>query len=101
MSHIREVVVVQLVERSLPIPEVCGLNPVTGKIYLEHLCTCLLSTVLKRQKINKKRPEMAHFKKKSNIKKSLIYLVKLYYFHPMKTLYLQSNGLLLVAVLAF
>ena len=44
---------------------------------------------------------MAYFKKKSNIKKSLIYLVKLYYFHPMKTLYLQSNGLLLVAVLAF
>ena len=29
----REVVVAQLVERSLPIPEVRGLNPVIGKIY--------------------------------------------------------------------
>ena len=35
------VVVVKLVERSLPIPEVRGLNPVIGKIYIEHL----LSTV--------------------------------------------------------
>ena len=29
----REVVVAQLVERSLSIPEVCGLTPVIGKIY--------------------------------------------------------------------
>ena len=29
-----EVVVAQLVERSLPTPEVRGLNPVIGKIYL-------------------------------------------------------------------
>ena len=46
----REVVVAQLVERSLPIPEVRGSNPVIGKSSM-----CFLSTVLKRQ--NKfKRP---------------------------------------------
>ena len=39
-------VVAQLVERSLPLPEVCGLDPVIGKINIEHLFTCFLSTVL-------------------------------------------------------
>ena len=38
-------VVAQLVERLLPSPEVRGLNPFIGKIYIERL----LSTVLKRQ----------------------------------------------------
>ena len=38
------VVVAQLVERSLPIPEVRGSNPIIGKNYIEDL----LSTVLKR-----------------------------------------------------
>ena len=47
---IREVVVAQLVERSIPIPEVPGSTPVTGKIYIEYLFTCLQSTALKRQK---------------------------------------------------
>ena len=42
----RAVVVAQLVERSLPIPEVRGSNPVIGKNYIGHL----LSTGLKRQK---------------------------------------------------
>ena len=42
-----EVVVAQLVERSLSMPEVCGLTPVIGKISLS---ICLLSTVLKRRK---------------------------------------------------
>ena len=41
-----EEVVTQLVERSLPIPEVRGSNPAIGKNYIEHL----LSTVLKRRK---------------------------------------------------
>ena len=41
-------VVAQLVERSRPIPEVRGSNPAIGKIYIEYLFTCLLSTVLKR-----------------------------------------------------
>ena len=44
------VVVAQLVERLLAIPEVRSLNPVIGKFYIEHLFSCLLSTVLKRQK---------------------------------------------------
>ena len=46
----RAVVVAQLVEQSLPIPEARGSNPVIGNIYVEHLFTCLLSTVLKRRK---------------------------------------------------
>ena len=37
-------VVAQLVERLLPTQEVRSLNPVIGKIYIEHF----LSTVLKR-----------------------------------------------------
>ena len=46
-----KVVVAQLVERSLLIPEVRGLTPVIGKILLDIcLLICLLSTVLKRQK---------------------------------------------------
>ena len=44
------VVVAQLVDRSLSIPEVCSSNPDFGKIYIEHLFTCLLSTALKRRK---------------------------------------------------
>ena len=35
----RAVVVAQLVEWSLPTPEVCGLNPVIGQIYIENLFT--------------------------------------------------------------
>ena len=69
--------VAQLVEQSLPIPEVRGSNPVIGKIYLyiEHLFT--VNCVLKRRKIKKKRPGMAHFfkKKKKNIKFILSYRV--------------------------
>ena len=42
----REMVVAQLVEQSLLIPEVRGSNPVIGKFYIEHS----LSTVLKRRK---------------------------------------------------
>ena len=40
----------QLVERLLPIPEVCGSNLVIGKNCVEHLFSCLLSDVLKRRK---------------------------------------------------
>ena len=42
---LREVVVAQLVERSLPIPEVCGSNPVIGKNLLILNNYCILSTV--------------------------------------------------------
>ena len=62
-AHWWEVVVAQLVERLLPIPEICSSNPVIGKIYIEHLFTCLKSTVLKRRKQMKKRLGMAHLKK--------------------------------------
>ena len=44
---LRVVVVAQLVEWSLPIPEVCGSNPITSKVFIEY---SLLSTVLKRRK---------------------------------------------------
>ena len=59
MSVLWSVVVAQLVERSLAIPEDQGWNPVIGKIYIEHLFTvnCILKTKIK------KRPGMAHFKK--------------------------------------
>ena len=53
----------QLVERSLPIPEVRGSNPVIGKnlfIYIEHFFT--VNCVLEKAKIKKKRPGMAHLK---------------------------------------
>ena len=47
LKNMGEVVVAQLVERSLSIPEVRGSTPVIGKILLT---ICLLSTVLKRRK---------------------------------------------------
>ena len=43
----------QLVERSLPIPEVRGLNPVIDTIYIEYLFTV---NWIENMKINKKRP---------------------------------------------
>ena len=47
--NFRAVVVAQLVERSLPIPEVRGSSPVIGKnLYIEHLFT--VNCVLKRRK---------------------------------------------------
>ena len=42
----RTVVVAQLVEQSLPIPEVRGSNPVIGKKYIEHI----MSSIMKRLK---------------------------------------------------
>ena len=50
-------VVTQLVERLLPIPEVRGSIPVIGKIYIEHLFTV---NCIETKKIKKKRPGMAH-----------------------------------------
>ena len=52
------VVVAQLVERSLPTPDVRGSNPDIGKV-LSTNCT------LEKTKIKKKRPGMAHLLKKS------------------------------------
>ena len=56
-------VVAQLVERSLPIPEVRGLNPVISKnlfFYIELLFT--VNCVLKKAKIKKKEAENGPFK---------------------------------------
>ena len=53
---IRGVVVIQLVDRSLPTLEVRGSNPVLGKLFITYIST----------KINKKRPGMAHFLKKND-----------------------------------
>ena len=62
-------VVAQLVEHSLPIPEVRGSNPVIGK-YLFISNICILSTVcVEKTKIKKKRPGMAHFFKKKQWKR--------------------------------
>ena len=58
--YLLEVVVAQSVEQSLLIPEVHGLNPVIGKIYIEHLFTI---NGIEKTKINKKRLGMAHFLK--------------------------------------
>ena len=53
--------VAQLVERSLPIPEVHGSNPVISKnLYRTFTVNCIEKT-----KIKKKRPGMAHFFKKT------------------------------------
>ena len=49
----------QLVERSLPIPEVRGLNPVIGK----NLYRTLFVKCIEKTKIKKKRPGMAHLDK--------------------------------------
>ena len=52
--------VAQLVERSLPIPEVRSLNPVIGKkLYL--YCTFVYCQLcIEKTKIKEKRPGMAH-----------------------------------------
>ena len=66
-SNIWEVVVAQLVERSLPTPEVRGSNPVISKIYMYHQlywkdenkekkagkCPIFKKTVVKKNKIKK------------------------------------------------
>ena len=58
------VVVAQLVERSLPIPEVRSSNPVIGK-NLFILNICLLSTVYWKDKNKEKRGREWPFLKKS------------------------------------
>ena len=51
------VVVAQLVEQLLPIPELCSLNPVIGKNFIEHLFSVNSS---EKKEIKKKNPGMAH-----------------------------------------
>ena len=64
-------VVAQLVERSLPLPEVRGSNPVIGK-NLFILNICLLSTVYWKDENKEKEARIGpFFKKKKKFKKSL------------------------------
>ena len=54
------VVVAQLVEQSLPTPEICSSNPGNSKFYL----LSAVKNCIEKKKINKKRQWMAHFFKK-------------------------------------
>ena len=54
-------VVAQLAEWLLPIPEDPGSNPVIRNTFIEHLFTV---TVCRKDKIKKKKTGMAHFFKK-------------------------------------
>ena len=58
------VVVAQLVERLLPIPEVRGSNPVIGKNLFIYWTFVYCQLSIEKTKIKKKRPGMAHLKKK-------------------------------------
>ena len=58
----RAVVVAQLVERLLPIPEVRGSNPVIGKIYIHHLLTV---NCIEKKKTKKKEAGNGPFKKRT------------------------------------
>ena len=59
-------VVAQLVEWSLPIPEVRGSNPVIRKIYLFLLNICLLSTVYWKDENKEKDAGDGPFKKRKS-----------------------------------
>ena len=50
LKIILAVVVAQLVEQLLPIPEVCGSNPVINKIFIEHMfaVNCIEKTKIKK-----------------------------------------------------
>ena len=74
-------VVAQLVEQSLPTPEIRGSNPVIGNL-LYWSFICLLSTVpIEKKKIKKKRPGMAHFIKKQTRMKKLIKFAGFLFVH--------------------
>ena len=61
-SHFWEVVVAQLVERSLSLPEVRGSNPVIGKnLFISNIC--LLSTVYWKDENKEKEAGNGPFKK--------------------------------------
>ena len=62
-SNNDEVVVAQLVERSLPIPEICGSKSVIDKNLYLFWTFVYCQLCIEKMKIKKKRPGMAHFKK--------------------------------------
>ena len=63
----------QLVEQSLPKPEIRGSNPVIGKFYL---LSTVMKTCTEKTKINKKRHGMAHSKKIRRISRLCFYIQK-------------------------
>ena len=65
-------VVAQLVERSLPLQEVCSSNPVIGKKYIEHLITV---NCVEKTKMKKKRPGLALFKKILWYKTNILFFI--------------------------
>ena len=68
-----EVVVAQLVEWSLPMPEVRGSNPVNGKnLFISNIC----QLCIEKTKIKKKRPEMAQFIKKIYVRQGQVFQLK-------------------------
>ena len=60
----------QLAKWSLPIPEVRGSIADISKVFIEY---CFLSTVLKKTKIQKKSPGVAHFFKKIQQENMLLF----------------------------
>ena len=56
-----------MVERSLAIPEIRCSNPVICKIYIEHLLTVNCIEMTKKTEIKKKRPGIAHWKKRKQL----------------------------------
>ena len=54
----------QLVERSLPIPEILGSNPVIGKTLLIYLTFVYCQLCIEKMKIEKKEAGNGPFKKK-------------------------------------
>ena len=50
----------QLVEQTLTTPEICGSNPIIGKMLSTKLST---NCLIEKTKIKNKRPGMAHLKK--------------------------------------
>ena len=63
MFRLRAVVVAQLVERLLPIPEVRGSIQVIGKNLFIYWTFVYFQLCIEKTKIKKKRPGMAHLKK--------------------------------------
>ena len=57
----------QLVEGSLPTPEVRGLNPVIGKLLYRTIKYLPTVNCIEKTKIKKKSPEMAQFWKKNGV----------------------------------
>ena len=58
----------QLVERSLPIPEVRGSNPVIGKIFYYYRTFVYCQLCIEKMKIKKKEAGNGPFLKKNNVK---------------------------------